>query len=331
MKETDEEHPATIDDIRIALYGSLADSPDCRKSILRDLSILGLASEEDDEDAPDSMGMHIVRTHIGHSAAFYIQQRDFSPQEVQLLCDIVQTANFVTAEESYALIHKLGNLASCHQAKTMLRDVRVKDRAKSSNADIFSNLSVLQQAIQKQIPVRFQYLQYNLRKQREPKTNASGGVRKYTVTPGYLVWMDQNYYLIGYYHATEEIRTYRIDRMNHLVPLLRDSPKGLKQLREKNTGDYSKQVFHMFEGNRVRIKLRLHISLLDAAIDRFGEDVLLIPDGTEHFTLEEAVDVSRQFFGWLAGFGTKAEILSPPDIRQALCSFMENILGTYGQ
>ena len=52
-------------------------------------------------------------------------------------------------------------------------------------------------------------------------------------------------------------------------------------------------------------------------VDRFGQDVLLIPDGETHFVFTVNVALSPNFFGWVAGFGGRAAILFPKSAVKA--------------
>ena len=51
-------------------------------------------------------------------------------------------------------------------------------------------------------------------------------------------------------------------------------------------------------------------------IDRFGRDVMLIPEGDDHFRLNVTVSVSPQFFGWLTGIGSGISIAGPESVRK---------------
>lgn len=60
--------------------------------------------------------------------------------------------------------------------------------------------------------------------------------------------------------------------------------------------------------------MRFHNSLAGVVIDRFGRDVMLIPDGEEHFVFTAEIAVSPIYFGWLSGFGDRARILYPQSV-----------------
>lgn len=78
----------------------------------------------------------------------------------------------------------------------------------------------------------------------------------------------------------------------------------------------------MYAGELTTVKLRFDKTLVNAVIDRFGRDTMLIPDGGEHFVFTVNVAVSPMFLSWVIGFGKKAKILYPQsvvDACRALC------------
>jgi predicted DNA-binding transcriptional regulator YafY len=70
----------------------------------------------------------------------------------------------------------------------------------------------------------------------------------------------------------------------------------------------------MYSGEETAVKRRFHRSLVNVVIDRFGRDILLIPDGEEHFVFTVNVAVSPMFLSWVIGFGAKAKILYPQSV-----------------
>ena len=74
---------------------------------------------------------------------------------------------------------------------------------------------------------------------------------------------------------------------------------------------YARRHFGMFSGRQGRLRLRFRSGLAGVVLDRFGRDVMMAPDGEEHFTVTLDVVVSPPFWGWLFGLGTGVEVLSP--------------------
>ena len=57
--------------------------------------------------------------------------------------------------------------------------------------------------------------------------------------------------------------------------------------------------------------------------------LLLTPDGEEHFLVTARVAVSPQFYAWVLGFGSEAEILGPASVREGLKEQLNEILSLY--
>jgi len=89
------------------------------------------------------------------------------------------------------------------------------------------------------------------------------------------------------------------------------------QTRELDLTEYGKNVFGMFAGSREQLRLRFDRSLAGVVIDRFGRGTPCVPDGPDAFICTVEVAVSPNFFGWLASFGARAQLLSPAPVREA--------------
>ena len=70
----------------------------------------------------------------------------------------------------------------------------------------------------------------------------------------------------------------------------------------------------MFSGKTETVRMRFENGLAGVVIDRFGKELLLIPDGPEHFICAAEVMVSPLFYGWLASFGPRVKLLSPSPV-----------------
>ena len=77
------------------------------------------------------------------------------------------------------------------------------------------------------------------------------------------------------------------------------------------------------------MKMRFENSLAGVVIDRFGKDVMLIPDGNNHFTIIAEIAVSPVFFGWMAGFAERAKIVYPQSVAEEFLAFCKRAIGQY--
>lgn len=69
---------------------------------------------------------------------------------------------------------------------------------------------------------------------------------------------------------------------------------------------YGQKHFGMYSGEEMTVTLRGTRAMVGVVLDRFGQDVILVPDGPEHFTVSIPLVLSPQFFGWLFAAGARA-------------------------
>ena len=306
LRSSDEEHLVTIKDM-IAHLASHDISAE-RKSLYSDLSLL------------QDYGMDIVRTPKG----YYVGSRVFELPELKLLVDSVQSSKFITHKKTGTLIHKLESLASVHEAKQLNRQVFVMNRIKSMNESIYYNVDAIHNGIAQQRQIQFHYFEYNLKK--EPVFRKQGAW--YQVSPYALTWDDENYYMVAYDAAAEQIKHYRVDKMTDIT--MTDQPQaGAEAFAALDMGVYAKKVFGMFSGQERPVKLRVANHLVGAMLDRFGKEISIVPDGDDHFTLLVNVIISPQFFGWVAGFGTGVVVAGPPEVRAEMKKTLDRLQDLY--
>ena len=103
----------------------------------------------------------------------------------------------------------------------------------------------------------------------------------------------------------------------HDIQLMTEARVPCPELTGKNLVEHANRLFQMYSGETADVKLRFHRSLVNVVIDRFGRDILLIPDGEEHFVFTVNVAVSPMFLSWVIGFGAKAKVLHPQSVIDA--------------
>ena len=64
-------------------------------------------------------------------------------------------------------------------------------------------------------------------------------------------------------------------------------------------------------------------------MDRFGKDIMLIPDGDEYFNFTVDIAVSPMFLSWIIGFGSRAKILYPESVVLQCKSLCQEALNQY--
>ena len=306
-ERTDEEHPMTVPELIQALEEW--DIKAERKSIY------------DDMEALRFFGLD-VQNRKGKDPGWFLGGRTFQLAELKLLVDAVQSSRFISQRKSNDLIGKLESQASCHQARQLQRQVYVDRRAKTMNESVYYTIDKLHTAIANHRSVSFKYFEYNVKKERVFRREG----KRYDVSPAGLIWDNENYYLAGYDHRSKEMRHYRVDKMAELavtcLPL-----EGISG--DFDIASYAKKHFGMFSGREGQVTLRCRNSLVGVVLDRFGREVILVPDGEEHFTVTVQAVVSPQFLGWVFGLGEGVTIKGPEWAREMLREQLDAVAGQY--
>ena len=274
-------------------------------------------------EALREFGLDIVQAR-GKTVGYYVGTRDFELPELKLLVDSVQSSKFITQRKTLALIRKIESLASVHDAVLLQRQVYVRNRVKSMNESVYYNVDEISSAITADKKIRFLYFEYTVKKERRYRHDGAF----YEVSPYALMWDDENYYMLAYDAAAEQIRHYRVDKMTQ-ISMLEGFRDGREAFKKVDMSAYSKKVFGMFAGEAETVRLRFANHLAGAVIDRFGRDVMLIRDDDEHFSVSIEAVVSPQFYAWVFGFGAEAEILSPAHVRDGMAEMAASVLKLY--
>ena len=311
-RETDEKHPLSVPQLveELQEHGVVAE----RKSVYDDLNTLN--------NLPDSK-YEIVQQR-GRGGGYYMTETPFELAELKLLVDAVYASKFITARKSKILIDKLGQFTSKYRQAELDRKVLVSGRIKSTDEKILYTVDALHAAITAGQQVQFKYCDWNLQKRMTPRHDG----QLYRVSPWVLVWENGNYYLIAYTEG--RLKHYRVDKMQNVHQLPDTTREGAEEYANFDVNVYMQQMFGMFNGPLKRVTLLCENRFAGAMIDRFGTGPILTPcpDG-EHFTMTAEIQVSPQFFGWVAGFGTGVVVSGPPEVRAEMKKTLDQLQELY--
>ena len=307
QKNSHEDHPVRAAEL-ISMLENQHDIRCDRKTVYSDIAALM------------DYGVDIVSIP-GKNGGYYIASRNFELPELKLLIDAVQSSRYLTEKKSRELIEKLCSQCNESDARLMRRNVVVSGRVKSMNETIYYNVDAIQEAIAENRQIQFRYFDWDLNLQRRYRE------KDYFASPYGLCQDNENCYLLGF-SPRHGITSYRVDRMSD-IQIMPDKRIPCPELTGKALHQHANQLFQMFAGDKVEVKMRFHRSLLNVVVDRFGRDVMLIPDGDEHFTFLAPVVVSPMFLSWVIGFGSKARILHPASVAESCRQMCLEALAQY--
>ena len=235
--------------------------------------------------------------------------RQFDIPELKLLIDAVESSKFITAHKSQELVDKLSRLAGEHASAGLKRNVCCENRVKPGNEKIYLIIDAINEAINENKKISFQYFRYDENKKQQLKLDG----KSYVITPLHLVWNGDYYYMIGVYDYKQRLGSFRVDRIAKRPTILEEegtpAPEGFDVNEHINT------TFRMFNSPHAEVELICDNNVMDSIIDRFGEEVSTCPYDQHSFKAVVNIAVSNVFFSWVFGFGGKVKINSPAHVK----------------
>ncbi len=209
-------------------------------------------------------------------------------------------------------------LTTAENALKLRRHIYVEDRVKPENQNSYYIVDAINDAINMKRKISFHYTDFDMNKQRHIANNGE----PYTVSPYTLIWDGGYYYVREFCDERQEMRNFRIDRINEQPRLLNQiavmPPDGY------TPAEYSKQVFRMFDTELpIDVELLCHSSVIEYLIDNFGTDFKSEAVDNEHFKATINVCISTTFYRWVFGFNGKIKIIKP---EQTVAEYKEMLL-----
>lgn len=136
------------------------------------------------------------------------------------------------------------------------------------------------------------------------------------VVDPYQVWaMNGSFYLIGFCHLRGEVRTFSMDRIRSLVVLKETFPAP----KDFSLDEYLRTAFRVMTGKPETVRVWIRQSAAQVVKERIwhpSQEIREQEDGSLVITLE--VPINYEIVSWILGFGSAAEVLSPPPLRERI-------------
>ena len=304
FERTDEEHDLTTPEI-LEILEKEYNLPTHRTTIAGDVEIL-------QEFGMDIQTIRSKQTH------YNLLSREFDNAELKLLIDAVASSKFISKSKSEKLTKKISTLAGQNKSEELRRNISVERRIKSDNEKVLFIIDAVNEAINRGKKIRFQYFEYNFKKERKLRYDGY----YYQITPYRLVWNGDYYYVVGRVDKYENLSSYRIDRMASTPDILEED--AIPLLKNFDMDHFLNTMYHMFDTERKKVQLVCANEVMDAIIDRFGEDVETYAFDMEHFRADVEVAVNSLFYMWIFGFGGRVQIKEPKEVKESYIQMVEN-------
>lgn len=291
---SDEEHILSNSDIAQKIENTYGQSLDRRtiSSAINDLQDFGV----------------YISAYLDNRIGYYLETRELEESEARLLIDAVFSLSYISEAQSKEIIKKLLETQSIYK-RSMSRYINKIERSsdmKSTNKEVFLNVEVINEAIDKAKKIKFNYLEYGLDKKLHPRRE-----KPYIVSPHEMLAMNQKYYLAASAEGHEDVILFRMDFIDG-IEILADTKLKIK--------DYEldrriRKATYAFIGEAERIVMRCDKGILSYVIDEFGLDIN-IRDESEKYFFADFRAPSNGIEYWALQFLPYVEVLEPKALRE---------------
>lgn len=269
-----------------------------RKSIASSLSLL------------EELGYDIVK---GPKGGFALLSRTLESSEVTFLVDAIFSSKSISGKQARELTKKISSVLSKYDRKTYEYLNKSSDISRTSNAEVFYNIELINEAIKRNKWIGFKYVDYDDDGKETLKFN--GYV--YHCSPCYLVNNFGRYYFMGYRYKYDSVSSYRIDYMKDVYIMEereRLDPKTLKEFKNYNSvSDYINDHIYMFGDKIIDVKIELKASYVIQYInDWFGKNARIYKDGNKLMARVRCDQLA--FFYWAMQYGEHIRVVEPQEM-----------------
>ena len=266
-----------------------------RRTFYRDLSLLSDITNLKLEYSPKIRAYKVER------------HEKLNEAELTVIVNAILAARFDTEAETRSLVKKIYNFAN-------LPKMKVANRVKLGAGKSFEKIGIIQNAINRQTKVLFDYQKYNFDKNYEVTR------KDCLVSPYKLVWHNDKIYLIGNFGGNV-FSHYRIERICNLRET--DEPqKNISDIigygRTFDEAEYLRKMTELSSGEVGRVVIKFQEDCLGEVIDAFGNKVRVKNNKDGTFTLDDEIFINKKLIRWVLGFGKSAEVIAPNKLREEI-------------
>ena len=267
-----------------------------RKSIYNDITAINEFGEY----------IKVERYKKDGNVYYYAVGQILSLADIKMLADLIAASKFVTEKRSRELIGKLERLVSAKEKRQLNRTVYIRRHAFSGDDDGYSNVDPIQTALRENRQISFTYLQWDETLTLVPRSDG----KKTQISPWWLVYNNENYYLGAYDGTQGKMKTYRVDKMRN-VRVLTAVREGAEAAKASEPAQYAQARFEMFDGRRERVRVRCPRTMIGTFVDKIGREAITVYGRSEEVELTFEIVPNRFFLGWLLAIGSRVRLLSP--------------------
>jgi predicted DNA-binding transcriptional regulator YafY len=255
----------------------------------------------------------------------YYDGRPFEDAELKLLIDSVLCSKHISPTYTKQLVNRLTALSNKHFKSHVKNIYSVNEWNKAQNADLFLNIELVDDAIEKNRQLTFTYNKYGTDKKLHPSA-------QHKASPYQMILHNQHYYLIACNEKWHNMGYYRMDKITDMV-LLDEVRTPLKEIKGFENGInykwFSSALPYMFTDKPEHIEMLVNSNIIDQVIDWFGYDIDIKEQGDKCLVTFNASLMAMEY--WAMQYLNNVEIVAPQSLRDTIKKNLSNAVERYNK
>ena len=249
---------------------------------------------------------------------FYLN-REFNDEELRTLIDSLLFSKYIPYNQCKELVKKLEALSSIY-FKYKVRHVTSLPEKYPKTGQLFYIISVLDEAIEKKVKVKFKYRDFGVDKKLKNRKDSDGKDKIYTVSPYQMAATNSRYYLICNSENHENISHFRLDKIADITMTDEKSVPAKKIKGYEKGFDLPRHMaehIYMFSGKSEAVVFRTSKNMITQAIDWFGTDISLFNITQDSVDIKVTVNLQAMHY-WAMQYANHVKVISPQSLADSI-------------
>lgn len=243
----------------------------------------------------------------------YIEEREFEDSELRMLIDGVLSSKYIATKHSKDLIEKLCGMSNLYFRSHVKNIYSVNDWSKTDNQALFYNIELIDDAIEKNKQLRFDFNKYGT----DLKLHR---VSTHYVSPYQLILHNQRYYLMAKNGYWDHLTFYRLDHITNMTVTEKPSEpitvlKGYKS--GINYKELSTALPYMYTDEPQNIEFVAGKDIVDQIVDWFGKNINISENDDNIVTVKLKASPNAMEH-WAMQYINYVEIIKPIELRERI-------------
>lgn len=285
-----------------------------RKAISRNISMLQEAG----------MDIQHTRGEKRDGGGYYVGKRLFNEAELRLMIDAVLSSKHLTEKQSKEMIRKLCSLSNEYFKHHVRHVSTVSEWDKSDNTALFTNMQLLDYAINRGKQIRYEYNKYGPDKKLHHSSTS-------VISPYQMILHNQRYYVMGYSDYWKNMVYHRLDRITNMT-IEDENAVPIRSLPGYENGvnykELSVSMPYMYADKPQYVELLADNNIVDQLIDWFGKGITIqsYSDRQVRVRLKASLKAMEV---WALQYLNSVEVISPEDLRKKITDDLKKGVAKY--